>query len=284
MTERKNGENVVTLHSKPDVIMDRFSNLLYQRAGISVEESKKHLLMTKIDRLLVQHRLSSYQQYWDLLQRPDNHALFQEFIDAMTTNTTSFFRENDHFEYIRMNIKQIMNLNARIRRNREFLIWSAGCSSGQESITLAMVMAELIAGAFPDYKCRILATDIDTKVLTTATNGVYSHQECSMIPQTLLSKYFTRQGSDYVVNNSLLKMISYRHFNLMDEFRFRYGFDLIFCRNVMIYFNNQTQETILNKFYDNLVPGGLFFQGHSESMVSKKHSFKIVAPTIWLKE
>ena len=173
-----------------------------------------------------------------------------------------------------------MRQNPRISRNKEVVIWSAACSSGQEPVTLALVMLDLLP---PGMGVRILATDLDTQILQKANRGIYTLQECEGIPANYLAKYFVRSGADYQIGDRVRNAISYRQFNLMSEFVFRHGFDFIFCRNVMIYFDNATQEALINKFYDQLVTGGLLFTGHSESMVNKKHRYKPVAPAIWLK-
>ena len=264
--------------SGSSAILLKFSDLLYRTTGISTEEKKMHLLQTKLDRLINRKGFASYEDYWAMINSPANRAEFQEFLDTMTTNTTEFFRENDHFEFIQENFSRIRSQNPRIDRNREVVIWSSACSSGQEPVTLALVMLELLAGA---YNVRILATDLDTVILQKAARGLYSMQECEGIPAKFLSKYFRKVDNDYQANEQVLSTISYRQFNLMNDFRFRHGFDFIFCRNVMIYFDNQTQEQLVNKFYQHLVPGGLLFMGHSESMVNKKHSYFHVAPAIW---
>ncbi|MCL2498519.1 MAG: protein-glutamate O-methyltransferase CheR [Symbiobacteriaceae bacterium] len=261
-------------------MLRNFSDLLYQVTGIFVDERKKHLLQTKIDRLLNRKGIASYEEYWELINHPQNRTEFQEFLDMMTTNTTEFFRENNHFLYIQNNMNTIMQQNPRIQRNKEIVIWSSACSSGQEPVTIALVMLELLP---PGYDLRILATDLDTKILQKAATGIYTAQECDGIPQKYFNKYFHKVGNDYQVNERVLSTISYRQFNLMSPFSFRNGFDFIFCRNVMIYFDTPTQETLINKFYDHLTMGGIFFMGHSESMVNKKHRYRPVAPAIWIK-
>jgi chemotaxis protein methyltransferase CheR len=267
--------------SRSEFPLSKFSNLLYQTAGLAVDERKRHLLQTKIDRLLNRRGIATYEEYWELINRPGNNADFQEFLDTMTTNTTEFFRENAHFNYINNNWESIIRHNPRIARNREIVVWSSACSSGQEPVTIALVLVELLKSK--NIGIRILATDLDTQILQKAASGIYTQKECEGIPANLLSKYFSKVGTDYQVNQQLLSLISYRQFNLMHDFRFRNGFDFIFCRNVMIYFDNTTQETLVNKFYDHLVPGGLFFMGHSESMVNKKHNYTPVAPALWQK-
>ena len=279
MSERRS-ESPPAIRSSNDAILRKFSDFLYQTTGIATEERKKHLLQTKLDRLLSRKKIATYEEYWSLINHPANHDELQEFLDTMTTNTTEFFRENAHFEYIQQNFDKIRRQNPRIDRNREVVIWSSACSSGQEPVTLALVMLELLAG---NYGVRILATDLDTQILQKAAQGMYSLQECEGIPAKYLSKFFRKVGSGYQASEQVLSSISYRQFNLMSSFRFRNGFDFIFCRNVMIYFDNQTQEELINKFYEQLVPGGLFFMGHSESMVNKKHSYQHVAPAIWIK-
>ena len=268
--------------SRGDFPLQQFSELLYAQTGIFIDDKKHYLLQAKVDRLLMKKRILSYEEYWRLLNQPNNHTDFQEFIDMMTTNTTEFFRENDHFDYLRQNFDAIMLDNPRIQRNGEVVIWSAASSTGQEPVSLAMVMLELLQSY--NLSVRILATDIDSQVLHKAIHGVYSKQECVGIPVPLLQKYFQPMDSgEYRTTELLRSVITYRQFNLMNPFRFRYGFDFVFCRNVMIYFDSLTQQALVEKFYDVLVPGGLFFLGHSESMINKQHRYRPVTVSIWAK-
>ena len=257
-----------------------YSNLLYKKTGISISESKKETFEIKIQKLMRRNNISNYDEYFEIISNEENKESIQEFINTITTNTTEFFREVAHFDYIEKNIEKILADIPRIKNNREIRVWCAASSSGQEPVTAALVLRQALS---EDINIKILATDISSNVLKKAMKGYYAPSECAGIPKHFLSKYFLKTQEGYQLKGEILKLISYRYFNLIDNFNFKNSFDIVLCRNVMIYFNNSVQETLINKIYDNLVNGGLLFIGHSESLVNKKHSFKFVGPSIYRK-
>lgn len=257
-----------------------YIDLIFKKTGISISNSKKEMFHMKIQKLMRLNNITDYDEYFKIVSNDNNKEKIQEFINVVTTNTTEFFRENAHFEYLKKNMTQIISELPRIKANREVRVWCAASSSGQEPITLAIVLKECLG---EDINVKILATDISSKVLKKAMQGQYTLAECEGMPDKYLKKYFTRNAVGYQAKSTLLSCISYRYFNLMNEFKFKYRFDIIFCRNVMIYFDNKVQETLINKFYRNLVNRGLLFIGHSESLVNKKHSFKFFGPSIYKK-
>lgn len=259
---------------------NQFKDLIYQRAGLSISESKREMFKTKIDKLMRRHSIPSYDEYYRIVVDNTNVDMVQDFINTLTTNTTEFFREKAHFEYIKNNIENIMQDAPRIKTNREIRVWCAASSSGQEPVTITMTLKECL----PDnYKIKLLATDISSKVLNKAMKGLYNDNDCDGIPKYYLTKYFSKLGNSYQVKPEILNSISYRYFNLMQEFNFKNYFDIIFCRNVMIYFDNDVQETLVNKFYRYLIPNGLLFIGHSESLINKRHRYRYVAPSLYKK-
>ena len=255
---------------------------IHDKLGIDMDDKKRETVASKINRLVVRHGMSSYKEYVDMLCRSqNNHEIQQEFFDEITTNTTEFFREAAHFDYISDNIDLILRENPRIRRNGEIRVWSAPCSSGEESVSLAITLNECLPTG---VKIKILATDISEKMLRKALNGVYTENECRDMPREYAKKYMSLlKNGNYSVSPYIKSCISYRHFNLMDDFNFNYGFDIVFCRNLMIYQNSAVQQNLIDKFYENIVAGGLFFIGHSESMLNKKHSFSFVSNAIYQK-
>lgn len=262
-----------------DRTFKEYSDFLYQTTGINMQANKKHLLDSKLNRLLSKNNLGSADDYIGLLSRPQNASQRQEFINMMTTNTTEFFRESNHFSFLQDRLDLIMGKNPRIKQEKTIRVWSAACSSGQEPVTIALVLKQLLG----DYQVRILATDINTRVLSKAVEGVYSEGECLGVPRFLLNAYFEKCPEGYRLGSEIRSLITYRQFNLMNEYSFKWGFDIIFCRNVLIYFDQQVQQQLINKFYGHLVGGGLLFLGHSESMVNKKHRFKSIGNSIYLK-
>jgi chemotaxis protein methyltransferase CheR len=257
-----------------------YSNLVFKKTGISISDSKKEMFHMKIQKLMRNNQIANYDEYFDIISNDNNKEKIQEFINTVTTNTTEFFREKAHFDYIKNNIDKILVNIPRIKRNREIRMWCAASSSGQEPATMAMVLRECLG---EDIKIKLLATDISSKVLKKAMKGRYTFAECDGMPKYFLTKYFHRMSDGYQLKDSILGSISYRYFNLMNEFNFKNRFDIVFLRNVMIYFDNKVQETLINKIYANLVNKGMLFIGHSESLVNKKHSYKFVGPSIYMK-
>ncbi|MGE5398590.1 MAG: CheR family methyltransferase [Chitinophagales bacterium] len=268
------------MHSIGPRMFREYRDFLYEITGIHIDEHKEYLLQSKVSRLVNRSETDSAKAYLDLISQPGKVRERQEFIDMMTTNTTEFFRESEHFDYLGDRMAKILHDNPRIASDRVIRVWSAACSTGQEPVTLALVLRQLLGDT---YKIKVLATDISTDALNRAVTGAYSASECSAIPEPLLKKYFCRSGESYIIGDQLRSMITYRHFNLMKNFNFKWGFDVIFCRNVMIYFDNLVQQSLANKFYGCLVPGGLLFLGHSESLLNKQHRFKLIGHSIYQK-
>lgn len=256
-----------------------FSKFLRDNYGINLNEDKIHLLEFKISKLMKKHNLSYIKQYISLLQNKKNKELIIELLNEVTVNKTNFFREINHFNFIKNHINLIVTENKRIRKNLELRIWSSACSTGEEAYTLGIILSEYM----PNIDIKILATDISHKVLKKAVRGEYPKCIEKEIPIQYLQKYFNKNKNSYTAKPFLKNMITFRSFNLKDQFIFKNNFDIIFCRNVMIYFDNEFQDILVNKFYRTLEKGGLLFIGHSESLSQLKHNFKYIQPTIYMK-
>lgn len=263
-----------------DTYFRKYCDLLYKNTGIFISNHKKETFKLKLFKAMRKLNISSHDQYLQYLQDSNSKEYFQQFVNYMTTNTTEFFREKQHFDFIEKNLSFILQNNPRIMQKKEIRIWSAACSSGQESVSLAILMNQCMAA---DINIKILATDIDSEILSVAVRGVYPYADCEGISEKNLLKYFNKVNDGLCVNEEIRNMIKYRLFNLMNDFKFKKGFDIIFCRNVMIYFNTLVQERLVNKFYEQLVPGGLLFIGHSESLANKSHDYKYIEPAIYMK-
>jgi chemotaxis protein methyltransferase CheR len=226
--------------------------------------------------------LDSFDDYLAYVEGDTSGQELATMIDVLTTNKTSFFREPQHFTYLRQRlIPQLQQLRRPIR------FWSAGCSSGEEPYSLAIVLRE----ALPDIDqrdVRILATDISTRILAVARQAVYEQEKLSEIPAPLLYKYFTLVRCEpipaYRLKETVRALVRLARLNLMQQWPMRGPFDVIFCRNVMIYFDRQTQEWLVQRFWELLRPGGHLFIGHSESLSSVVHSFRYVQPAIYVKQ
>lgn len=260
--------------------VEYFKSLLYEKTGISTNDAKSNLLLIKLQRVIRKKNLETYEDYYKLINNTLDEGEIQEFINAFTTNTTEFFRESVHFNYLQNEIKSIINSMPSILKMGEIRAWCSACSTGQEPLTLAMVLKNCVPEGI---KIRILATDINSKVLEKASKGFYSISELAEIPRDFLHNYFNEEVDGYSARKELLEIIKYRYFNLMNDFNFKHHFHIIFCRNVMIYFNHETQQKLVNKFYDCMPNGGVFIVGNSESLVNKQHAFTSVGPSIYRK-
>jgi len=264
----------------------RLSSLIYDKAGIRLGADKKTMLEVRIKRRLKSLELNSYNQYCEYLFGHD--GLKEElvsFIDVVTTNKTDFFREPKHFNFLVE--KALPDLTTREGSGGPILIWSAGCSSGEEPYTLAMVLSEY-GLSHPGFRFRIMATDISTNVLSKAEMGIYSSDVVAPVPVELKRKYLMASrspGSDrFRVVPELRRLIEFRRLNFMDaDYRMTEKVDAIFCRNVIIYFDRQTQEKVLQKLSRNLVPRGYMFVGHAETLHDMDLPLTPVAPALYRK-
>ncbi len=262
----------------------RLCDLIYAQAGIHLGSEKKTMLEVRIKRRLKALELSSYAQYCDFLfgQRGQKEELIP-LIDVVTTNKTDFFREPGHFNFLVE--KALPELTARDGGGRSLLIWSAGCSTGEEPYTLAMVLSEY-GLTHPGFRFRILATDISTDVLAKAEMGVYLKDMVIPVPAALRKKYLMESrepGSSRVrIVPELRRLIEFRRLNFMDaDYRIAEKADAIFCRNVIIYFDRQTQQSVLRKLSQRLVPRGYMFVGHAETLHDMDLPLTPVAPSLY---
>ena len=268
---------------------DRLRVLIRAECGISLSREKKTMLEIRLRRRLRDLNFSTYADYCKYVFAPVTGAReLVHLIDSVTTNKTDFFREPEHFDYLVS--KVLPDLETRHRRthnNRNSLIWSAGCSTGEEPYTLAMLLSEY-AQDHPGFCFRLLATDISTTVLAKARVGIFKSDAIRPVPQHLQQKYLMRsrdRTSEVVrVVPELRAKIEFRHLNFMDD---QHGLveppEIIFCRNVIIYFDRPTQIRLLQKLTRQLTPGGYFFAGHSESLQNMDLPLVSVGPSVYRK-
>ena len=265
---------------------DRLRTLIYAESGINLNSDKKLMLEIRLKRRLRDLQLSSSREYCDYVfasERQEDELV--HLIDAVTTNKTDFFREAGHFDYL---VSQALpELLSRNGAGRKSLVWSAGCSTGEEPYTIAMVLSEH-ANAHPGFRFSVLATDISTDVLAKAHLGVFKSGLVAPVPKDLRRKYFMRSRdpeSDLVrVVPELRALIEFRRVNFMDaDFGLSESPEIIFCRNVIIYFDRPTQIRLLQKLTRQLAPGGYFFAGHSESLQGMDLPLVPTAPSVYRK-
>jgi chemotaxis protein methyltransferase CheR len=262
----------------------RLCDLIYAEAGIHLGSGKKTMLEVRIKRRLKELDLGSYGDYCDyLFGRQGREKELVNLIDVVTTNKTDFFREPRHFDFLAQTaLPEWTSCNSN---GRPLLVWSAGCSTGEEPYTLAIVMSEY-ALTHPGFRFRILATDISTTVLARAELGVYSNEVIGPVPAGLKAKYFLR-SRDRASNRArvapeLRQLVEFRRLNFMDaDYGISEKADAIFCRNVIIYFDRPTQERILGKLSSYLLPGGYLFVGHAESLHDMDLPLTPVAPALY---
>ncbi len=265
-----------------DSEFEQISDLVYRHCGINLHKGKRELVHARIAKQLRSKGLRNFAEYMEVIRADHSGQEFSALIDSISTNLTSFFRENRHFEFLKDVL--LPGLIAQSAR-RELRVWSAGCSSGEEPYSLAMTIAEALEG-HGKWDAKILATDISRRMLSVAEAGVYDVSKTKPIPLSLRGKYFKPfggEGNAYQAGANIKSMIRYRYLNLIEPWPFKGPFDVIFCRNVMIYFDKPTQEKIVEQFYSRLAPGGMLFTGHSESLTGAEHGLKYVEPTIYVR-
>ncbi|MDB5294046.1 MAG: protein-glutamate O-methyltransferase CheR [Phycisphaerales bacterium] len=264
----------------------RVSELVHRHCGISLNDGKMSLVQARLAKRLRAGRFGTVTAYLDHVQADPGGSEFTELIDAISTNLTSFFREDDHFRYLADH--GVPGMLARRRGaagGARVRAWSAACSTGEEPYSLAMTLLDALGPKAGSVDLKILATDICTRVLRTAEAGVYDEARVRSVPPDKRARYLRpeRQGgrAAFKVVPEVRDAIRFRHLNLTGAWPFAGPFQFIFCRNVMIYFDKPTQERLVGRFYDCLEPGGLLFTGHSESLTGVAHRFRYVQPTIY---
>jgi len=256
-------------------------DLVKATTGINLGEAKRELVYGRVSRRLRALRLESFAQYRDLLESGDE-AEMVEFCNAITTNLTAFFREGHHFEYLREQVLRPRVLDPLA--SRRIRIWSSACSTGEEPYSIAMSVCE----AVPDWRkwdIRILATDLDSRVLATAQEGLYAADRMRGLSTRQVADHFVRQGEGQVasfrVAPQLASMITFKQLNLMDPLPMPGPLDVIFCRNVIIYFDKETQRQLFVRMSRLQRPGNLLCLGHSENLFKVSDDYSLVGKTIY---
>jgi chemotaxis protein methyltransferase CheR len=265
-----------------------FRRLIYKSSGIALSPSKKELVKARLSKRLTKTGIDSFEQYYKFVTKHDKSGEeLVHLLDSISTNKTDFFREGKHFDFLNTKLLPALISKKEKERNKTIRVWCAGCSTGEEPYSLAITIINHI-NPNNGWNVKILATDISIKVLQKAINGIYRKDVLKGIPRTILSSHFSsiiiNNTNCFKVKNHLKKMLTFRRFNLMtSNFPFKYPFDFIFCRNVMIYFDSDTHHRLISKFYDCLPKDGYLFIGHSETLAKKTHGFKYIQPSVYQK-
>lgn len=259
-------------------------SLVYERSRISLGSDKRQLVMARLGKRLRATNVPTLADYCVLLQQPDAEKELGHLIDAISTNHTFFFRESAHFDFLKGTVVPELYARSRAERWSTFRIWSAACSSGEEPYTLAMTLA----GCLPSWPWQIAATDISGRILQKAAAAIYPEATVKRLPPDLLRTHFQRgfgpQEGFYRVKADLRERVSFSQLNLIEgEIPFTEPFHVIFCRNVMIYFDRKTQEELVTRLWRRLVPGGFLFVGHSESLTHFSQTIRAIRPAVYQK-
>ncbi|MFH1716324.1 MAG: protein-glutamate O-methyltransferase [Planctomycetota bacterium] len=264
----------------------KISDLVYKHCGINLHDGKKELVRARLAKRLRNGNFKTFPEYMRYVMEDKTGREFSMLIDSLSTNLTAFFREKQHFEFMRESF--LPRLLERNRRDRNFRIrcWSAGCSSGEEPYSIAITLHEAVDKQ-GRWDIKVLATDISTSILEKAREGVYEQERVAPVPPLQKNKYLVLHQQDgqkvFEAGKILKDIVVFKYLNLQKEWPLKGPLDFIFCRNVMIYFDKPTQQRLINRFWELLSPGGILFTGHSESLTGIEHRFDYIQPTIYMK-
>ena len=268
------------LNTISDDDFSRLVKFIHGQYGIDLSQ-KRQLVTSRLSSLVTQQGFSSFTPFLDKLLKKQDQGDMELVLNRLTTNYTFFMREQEHFQFFEKVV--LPEMIRRHQRDKVLAIWSAGCSSGEEPYNISINIKEFLGSQANQWDTRVLATDISQKALASAKRGVYELPDT--IPPAWKKKYFqpVPGGKQYMVAPIIRDNVIFQTFNLMDPIKFRLKFDVIFCRNVMIYFDQPTKDALMRRFYDALAPGGYFMISHSENL-SKNSPFTTVAPSTFQKK
>lgn len=260
----------------------RIRDFLKGKYGIDMG-NKKTIMEGRLENYLRQNGFKSYWQFMDLMEQDISGKLEKKLVDLLTTNHTYFMRETEHFDYLKNEI--LPYLKKKEEKSKDLHIWCAASSSGEEPYTLAMVLIDFFGFEKANWDTQILATDVSTGILEQAVKGIYSEEQIEPLPVHWKRRFFRQLPGEggYQVTEELKKEVLFRQFNLLDKFPFRKKMHVVFLRNVLIYFDDKTKKSILQKIYDCLEPGGYLFLGRTETLNREDFPFELVAPAVFRK-
>ncbi|MBU4539868.1 protein-glutamate O-methyltransferase CheR [uncultured Acetobacterium sp.] len=258
---------------------------IHSEYGIELKKEKQLLLMGRLHKLLVELGFDSFTDYYDYLISDKTGEASSVLIDKVSTNHTFFMREPEHFEYFKNTVLPYLKKKKGEQKNHDIRLWCAASSTGEEPYTLAMIMADFFGSEAHLWDKKLLATDISNKVLDVAKKGIYEKDRLQVLPPNWKLRYFQNHDSNQMmVVDEIKKEVIFRRFNLMTPtFVFKKKFDVVFCRNVMIYFDQATKDRLVEKIYNYTEPGGYLFIGHAESLNLKKTNYKFIMPAVYQK-
>ncbi|MEG2928880.1 MAG: protein-glutamate O-methyltransferase CheR [Oscillospiraceae bacterium] len=242
--------------------------------------NKKHLIEGRLQSTLAEKGCKTYTEYIDLLMKKNPQDI-DNMISKLTTNYTFFMREHAHFDYFKDVI--LPQMEKQYAAKRSIAVWSAGCSTGEEPYTLAILLHEYFGAKADKWDIRVLATDISPRVLNIAMLGEYPEESLKEVPETWKTRYFVKSPGGYTVAPKIKNSVIFKSFNLMDKITFKTKFDVIFCRNVMIYFDAPVKDALVERYYDATNPGGYLLIGHSETLNKATTRYNYLMPATYKK-
>ena len=261
-------------------------DLIYQRFGINLTDQKKSLMVGRLQKIIRASGFATFKEYYEHLLNDKSEKALSDLIDRISTNHTFFNREKEHFRFFVETALPTVVARLEKENRRDLRVWCAGCSTGEEPYMLLMLMAEFFGANYGQWSAGILATDISDRALSIARAGVYAEERIADVPETLRRKYFKRlPDGNWGVIDRLKNEATFRRFNLMNaQFPFKKPFHIIFCRNVMIYFDQPTREALIGKFHQFTEPGGYLCIGHSETIGRSQSLYNYLMPATYQKE
>lgn len=264
---------------------DTLRSMVRSRTGIVLGEQKVDMVYGRLVKRLRALKLTSFSDYCGLLEGEQGETEIENLINAVTTNLTKFFREPHHFEHLRQHVLPDAMAGLKAAGTPPLRIWSAGCSTGEEPYSIAMTVAAVVGNPDPN-RIKILATDLDSNVLRTGATGLYSTDSFSETPPALWKNFSHRHGdggAQVRMSDKLRNLIAFKRLNLLQQWPLRQLYDAIFCRNVLIYFDNETKAQLIDRFAERLLPGGTLYLGHSESILTPVDNLRPIGQTAYRK-
>ena len=257
----------------------RLVSFVYDNYGIDLSK-KKQLIEGRLNSVIMRHGFNSFAEYLNFALDKNSGEL-ENMLNKLTTNHTYFMRESSHFDMFRD--KVLPDLYRR-KKNRSVAVWSAGCSSGEEPYTLSMILKDFFQSKEGGWDTRVLATDISQRAMAIAMNAAYEEESLEKLPGEWKKRYLAKNGDTYVFSPQIRDNVIFRTFNLMSPIAFKTKFDVIFCRNVMIYFDQATKNALVRRFYDATEPGGYLFIGHAETIPKPENPYRQIGVAAFVKD
>lgn len=257
-----------------DELFDKFVKLIYRKTGLSYEYNKKYFVQKRIEKRAEILEIDTLSEYFIMLKYTENSAEFDKLVNELTVNETYFFREFPQLQNFAEDVLPIVVKEKGLYK--KIKVWCAACSTGEEPYTLSIIFNEMLENP-EEWEIQIIASDINTEVLQSAKIGLYESRAVKDVPDEYLEKYFTRRHDKYLINLNIRNSVNFMRINLMEESDISSinGCDFIFCRNCLIYFDDESRKNVLSSFYESLNPGGFIFLGHSESVGRISSAYKI---------